>query len=35
MVKLSITNLSDIYKKAQDIFPQFIAEIYDWLEKQD
>ena len=23
------------YKKAQDIFPQFIAEIYDWLEKQD
>jgi len=23
------------YKKAQDIFPQFIAEIYAWLEKQD
>ena len=23
------------YKKAQDIFPQFIAEIYGWLEKQD
>lgn len=23
------------YKKAQTVFPGFIAEIYDWLEKQD